>query len=43
MIAENEKTIEELENELGCARDCLNKVFADLPSTELFDPDSRVT
>ena len=43
LISENEKTIEELEKELGCVRDCLNKVFADVPSTFVFDSDCRIT
>lgn len=43
LISENEHSIEELESELGCARDCLNKVFADLPTTFVFESDSRIT
>lgn len=43
LVIENEKSIEDLEKELGFARDCLNKVFAELPGTFMFDSDCRIS
>jgi len=43
LITENEKSIEELEKEITVARDCLNKVFAEVPNTYIFDSDCRLT
>ena len=43
LIDENEKSITELEKELSTARDCLNKVFADLPQAFIFDSDNKIS
>ena len=43
LITENEKSIEELEKEIKTARDCLNKVFAEVHTAQIFDQDCRIT
>lgn len=43
LIEENEKSITELENEIGTARNCLNKVFVDLPRAFIFDSDNKLS
>ena len=43
LVEENEKTIEDLEEELRAAHRCLNTVLCDVIGTDLFSTENPVT